>query len=76
VDALQQTWALMILVLGAGCALAAYLGAVAIARGMRRRETEEHGSGPIPILMWALYLGMALFMIGYLVWAAVVRPNY
>ncbi len=74
--ALQESWALVLLVFGAGLALAAYLGAVSLARGLRPRETDDRESRPIPIVLWALYLGIALFMIGYLVWAALVRPNY
>lgn len=72
-EALQTSWVLFMLLLGAAGSFLAYLGALAL----RRREGEaaaQHGG--IPPVLVALYVAVGAGMVGYVVWAYVTKPNY
>ena len=81
--ALQFSWVLLMLCVGLVGAITAYLGYWA---GRRPDGAEEapveypagirQGHGPVPAVLWALYVGMAAAMAGYVVWVWLTKPNY
>jgi hypothetical protein len=72
---LQTSLALAMLLLGAGIALTAYLGALALRRRPPVEAPEAEGKGIPPVLI-AVYAGVAASMVGYMLWAWLTKPNY
>ena len=80
---LALSWTLLMLGIGLVGAFAAWLAY----RDRRRKPgSAEHleefavgirqDHGPIPWVLLFAYVGMALAMIGYVIWAGNVHPNY
>ena len=75
--ALQTSWILLMILIGVAGTIAAYLASRLLRRGSAEAgEGPEPERGPIPAVLWVLYGSVAVGMIGYVVWAWLVRPNY
>jgi ABC-type Fe3+-siderophore transport system permease subunit len=81
--ALATSWMLLMLGIGAGLVIAGYL---AYRDGLKCADPEpEHveqhaagievGHGRVPRVLTALYVGMGVAMIGYVLYAWLVAPN-
>ncbi|MBM3473781.1 MAG: hypothetical protein FJX75_10975 [Armatimonadetes bacterium] len=79
---LATSWMLLMLCVGTGAVLAAYLAYRDAARQRPEGEpTEEHppglqvGHGRLPRVLVVLYIGMALGMIGYVLYVWLAAPG-
>jgi hypothetical protein len=83
-SALQTTWALLCLLAGAGGALAVYLGYVAHERAPEEprdrlvtyAEGFAQGHGRPPLVLIALYAGIGIWMVGYVLWRCIVTQGF
>ena len=79
---LATSWMLLVVCVGTGAVLAAYLACGDAVRPRPEGEpTEEHaqglqvGHGRVPRLLVALYIAMALGMIGYVLYIWLAAPG-
>ena len=83
-ESLQQSWILLMLIIGTVASAVAYLS-FRVPRprsGTGEKELEEFaadirfGNGRIPTVLWLLFIGMACFLAGYVAYVHFAMPNF
>ena len=83
-ESLQQSWILLMLIIGTVASAAAYLS-FRVPRGRPGEGAEEIeefaadirlGNGRIPPVLWLLFIGMACFLAGYVAYVHFAMPNF
>jgi len=77
-----NSWMLLMLVLGAGMVLAGYLAyRDGVGRQPPSEPLESHPAdlqvarGSVPGVLWALFVGMGLALVGYVLYVWLAAPN-
>jgi hypothetical protein len=83
-QSLQLSWVLLMLIIGAAASVAGYLS-FRVPRQSSKADPESleefavgirMARGRIPVVLWLLFIGMACFLIGYVLYVRSALPNF